>query len=342
MFSAKKRRITEDSVDPLIVDDESLSVKNIKRKDGYEPTTVATTSESFSVPPCETFLPMASDKYSVLAKVLKINTANILSEANPDLLAFLFQLYFVILKYQESSLKMLKDITRCLNISVVNSKAAITADVLGNWYNKSDTTSETDPFIDIYRIITDVLNRVHSLHFPSDVKFTALDAPFDSTTFKSMAVRVYYDTIVAPFEVNKISVSAGGAKTKPFITRKMKSQKFVEELSKFIEYDGLCITDFVWRDIDIGIVQTDDATREVIVHQQVSPFDITRSESYAVIADLLIYKVNKADNIAKKFNIRTYTKKTLTFNYDAKLAEEYSEFLDCETLRDISVTHPPQ
>jgi len=336
--------MTEDSEDTPIGDDASLSVKNIKRRDEYEPM-AALPSECFSVPPCECFLKMASDKYKIFSKVLKINTTNILGEGNPDLLTFLFQLYFVISKYQESSLKILKDITRCLNISVANSKAAITADILNNWYNNSETTSETDPFIDIYRLITDLLNRVHSLHFPSNVKFTALDAPFDSTTFKSMAVRVYYDTIVAPFEVItiKVPVSAGSTKKKEFSTRKMKSQKFLEELSKFIEHDESCILDLLWREIDIGIIQqADDATREVVVHQQVGPFDITKSESYAVITDLLIYKVNKADCVAKKFNARAYTKKTLTFNYDAKLAEEYKEFIDCETLRDISVTHPTQ
>jgi hypothetical protein len=346
--NTKKRRLTEDTFgdeESMNNDDIPLAVNFIKKRDDYESMTIEFGNE-ISIPPCKCFLSMKDDKYKIFARLLKINTENTLGEADPDLLKFLYQLYFVISKYQEGSLKIIKDITRTLNICVANSKDVITEADLMKWYNNTEASTESDPFTEIYQITTDVLKRVYALHFPSKVKFIGLDAPFHSTTFKTMAVRVSYDTIIGPYEVQniKVPVSPGSKQMKNFITRKMKSQHFVEELSKFLQHDESCISDLVWRDIDIGIIQqTDDNdTREYVVHQQIGPFDVVKSENYAMIKDLLIYKLNKTDAIAKKFNIRAYTKKTLTFNYDAKLLEEYKDFIECEKLRDISVTQHQQ
>ena len=335
--STKKRRMTEESDDKSSVEDETLlSVDLIKKRDGYEPLVIPCNGD-VCIPSCETFLKMPEDinKYKTLAMVLKINTTNKLGEADSDLLKFLYQLYFVISKYQEDSLRILKDVTRALNIRIANSTTSITDDDLITWLNKSsDNKTQSDPFVDVYRIITDVLKRVYTLHFPSTAKFTGLDPPFNCSSLKSVAVRVTFEALIAPFEVQtkKMVTTTGNKKT--FIFRKIKGQNFVEELSRYIEHGESCMSDKVWREFDLTIVQETekDETSEVVVHQQVAPFDITKVENYGIISDILIYKVTGTEQTPKRFNIRSYTKKTVTFNYDTKLVEEYKDFVARETL----------
>lgn len=337
---SKKRRISEDIEEEAHKsEEETLAVNFIKKKCEYEACLVKYDAD-VPVPPCETFLAMHDklDKYKTFSRVLKINTSKVLSEIDPDILTFLFQLYFVIFKHGESSLKILLDITRVLEICVENSSDVITEDDLFKWVNDVDTKSETDQFVEIYQIIMDVVKRVSSINFPSNVKFTSLGTPFLSSTFNSRAVRVSFDKLIGPFAVNigKMPIAPGSKQTKTFITRKMKSQKFIDELSKYIEHGETNIEDVIWRDIDIGISNQqaeNDGTREVVVHQQVGTFDIIKTESFAVLKDILIYKNIKANQpAATKFNLRAYTKKTLTFNYDAKLLEEYNEFVGSQKL----------
>lgn len=324
----RKRKTSEDDLAQM-EDDVTVAVNFIRKKPDYEPNTMV--CGDISIPSCELF---SKDKYKVFAHVLNNNMLISLKNADVEIRSFLSQLFFVIYKHQENSLNILFDIAESLDICVINESNMVTNESLLNWYDNCETKTNEDPFPQIYNVVTDIIKRVYALNFPGNVTFTSLDAPFYSTTFDTFAVRVSFKSIIAQFALDTVKHQTT---KQTYTTRKMKSQKFVDELSRFIDHDGTNIAELVWRDADIGVNRAeDDESRDVVVHQQMAPFEVTKSENYAVIKDVLIYKQKKKINSATsstgsasnktRFNMRAYTKKTVTFIYDAKLADEYKEF----------------
>lgn len=333
-MSNKKRKLSENSEEESDISEENINVELIKKVAGYEPEILV--YEDIPIPSCESFLATGDKKYTIFALVLKINTRICLSNVPDDILTFLHNLYFLIYNQKEACLNTLLDITHTLNISVMDTNDIITDDVIENVCNKKDFTKSSDRFPEIYQTILNVLKKLNSIHLPHSVRFTGFDTPFKSSSFDTKAVRVYFEPLIAPFQIEKVQMNAGTKQSKTFTTRKLKSHKFIEELAKYIEHNGDSITDVVWKDIDIGITQKADEDCEIVVYPQIAQFDTIKSENYALLQDIIIYKHNKktdkpTDSLVKKLNIRGYTRKVVTFNYDAKLAEEYKEFLSARS-----------
>lgn len=315
----------------------AISVDLIKRKSTYKSEEIH--YPSIYIPECKVLLNF-EDKYRIFASTLNVNTQIALKDAESDLRTFLSNLLFVIYKHEELGLELLMSITKALNIGVLCEDDIITTEKLLQLLDESKgPTSTEDKFVEMHRLISDIIKRVSRpieeklspIKFLGDVNFTQLHGPFNLSTFKTRAVRVSFEDLIAPFVVEKVTSS--GNKVKPFFTRKIKNQKFITELSKFIEHGEMCMSGLVWESIDIGSSR-DDEVKDVIINADISPVDVIRSENYALINDIIIYKnPTKSETEQSKFNLRTYSKRVITFNYDSKLDEEYRKFLSLNPLK---------
>lgn len=309
----------------------------IKLKDGYEPPRKS--EIKITIPDHNAITLKAEkynqDKYEVLSQIIYLN-AKIQLRDNPDLLQLLSHIFFVVFTYKEESIRLLHDIAATLDICVLSEKNIITTETIIQQCESS--IKKSDPFIDIHELITDITINLGSINFPTNVNFLGLDLPRYSTPIKTDVVRVSFQPIVGTFICEQITTGTGNNK-KEYTTRKMRSPRFVEELAKFIQHGDNCIDQLVWSDVNIGFRMIGVDVVDTIIHtKHAGP--ITQTYNYAILNDVMIYNQsqnnkNTDPHVQGRLNLRSYTKKTVSFQYDAKLTEGFKRYQENAFTRGI-------